>query len=358
MSFVDKLQVIASRIPDVLPAMQTEEQTKTTLILPFIGALGYEYTNPAEVRAEYVADWGNEKGDKIDYAILEDGKPTIFIECKKASVEIGRKQSSQLARYFHTQRTRTIGILTNGVQYKFFADLKDKNVMDEEPFLVLDLSNFEPSRANRLRHLTKTELDLSLLLEEATEWKADQGISDYFRRVIQNGPDPELTETVFRKTNPTGKNFTQNVAERYAALIRAALAQLVESQAQVYLRTLASRDAGASGSASGQCSGSGIETTVDEIEAYQVVKAIVCEKVRAGRVVLKDAKTYASVTIDGNSRQTVCRLYFNGKQKFLTLFDDEKGEKRVAIDSIDEIYDYKEQLRKTAEAFAEVLTSA
>lgn len=50
--------------------------------MPFAREWGYDVFNPNEVTPELVADIGLKQGEKIDYAIIKDGAPTILIECK------------------------------------------------------------------------------------------------------------------------------------------------------------------------------------------------------------------------------------------------------------------------------------
>ncbi|MBZ3892516.1 hypothetical protein K9U34_02745 [Lawsonia intracellularis] len=38
--------------------------------------------NPLEVIPEFVADIPGMKGEKVDYAIMREGNPSIMIECK------------------------------------------------------------------------------------------------------------------------------------------------------------------------------------------------------------------------------------------------------------------------------------
>ena len=83
MDFIDQLRTLASRVPNQLEHTKTEEATKHALILPFINALGYNVFDPAEVMPEFTCDVGTKKGEKIDYAILQDGKPIILFECKQ-----------------------------------------------------------------------------------------------------------------------------------------------------------------------------------------------------------------------------------------------------------------------------------
>lgn len=46
-----------------------ENQTKKTLIDPFIKALGYDDRNPEEVHTEHTADSKKKNEEKVDYAI-------------------------------------------------------------------------------------------------------------------------------------------------------------------------------------------------------------------------------------------------------------------------------------------------
>ncbi len=57
--------------------------------MPFINALGYNVFNPREVMPEFIADIGIKKGEKIDYAIFQDGVPIMFFECKWSGADHG-----------------------------------------------------------------------------------------------------------------------------------------------------------------------------------------------------------------------------------------------------------------------------
>ena len=133
MDFADEIKQFASRVEDVKDTISTEEATKMSVIVPFFQLLGYDVFNPNEFTPEYVADVGIKKGEKVDYAIMEDGKPLILIECKAISEQLD-KHASQLFRYFGTSEAK-FGILTNGIIYKFYTDLEETNKIDLVPFL-------------------------------------------------------------------------------------------------------------------------------------------------------------------------------------------------------------------------------
>ena len=104
-------------------SLATEEATKHALVLPFIQALGYDVFDPTEVIPEYTADFGLKQGEKVDYAIIREenlAAPAMLIECKKALDPLDVGRASQLSRYF-SQTPAHIGILTDGIVYKFFS---------------------------------------------------------------------------------------------------------------------------------------------------------------------------------------------------------------------------------------------
>lgn len=117
--------------------VQTEEATKTAVIMPFFAMLGYDVFNPQEFVPEFTADVGIKKGEKVDYAIVKDGTPVILIECKSITENLER-HDSQLFRYFGTSEAK-FAILTNGLQYRFYTDLDNANKMDEDPFLTINI---------------------------------------------------------------------------------------------------------------------------------------------------------------------------------------------------------------------------
>src|SRR5215211_5202555 len=128
MDFTERIRDLSLHLQKQLPHIQTEEATKNALIMPFISALGYNVFDPTEVTPELIADVGVKKGEKVDYAILKDGKPIILFECKCCGTNLNDVHASQLYRYFSVTDAR-FGILTDGVVYHFFTDLEAANKM-------------------------------------------------------------------------------------------------------------------------------------------------------------------------------------------------------------------------------------
>ena len=100
MELNNQLKAFADKIDRLKVQIETEESTKHAFVIPFINLLGYDTFNPLEVVPEFTADLGLKKGEKVDYAIFQDGQPIVIIECKNWKEKMD-PHNSQLFRYFH-----------------------------------------------------------------------------------------------------------------------------------------------------------------------------------------------------------------------------------------------------------------
>jgi hypothetical protein len=63
---------------------------------------------------------------------------------------------------------------------------------------------------------------------------------------------------------------------------------------------------------------------------------------------MRDTKSYFGVLLDDNNRTPICRLRFNAAQKYLGTINIDKKETNNPIASLDEIYNFSDQIRATA----------
>lgn len=134
-----------------------EENTKMSLILPFLQEQGYNVFDLNELQSEYVTDMRNNGGEKVDYAVMENNLPIIFIEAKPLGVQL-YKYIGQLQRYYVADKEVKYGILTDGQHYWFFADDERANIMDEKPFYKIDLLNLKDIDLEFLKLFTKESI--------------------------------------------------------------------------------------------------------------------------------------------------------------------------------------------------------
>lgn len=210
MEFSNKLKEFSQRIEKMKDGIQTEEATKTSLVMPFFNLLGYDVFNPMEFCPEYTADVGIKKGEKVDYAILDQGEPLILIECKSCTDSLG-KHSSQLFRYFGTSKAR-FGILTNGIVYKFFTDLEESNKMDLSPFLEVNLLSLKDTQINEIKKFCKENFDSDKVFSTASELKYSGLIKDYLSKQLDN-PSEDFVKHILYYVYEGQR--TQKVVEKY-----------------------------------------------------------------------------------------------------------------------------------------------
>jgi len=360
MEFSERVMALATKVRQQKASIPTEEATKNAFVMPFISTvLGYDVFDPTEVVPEFTADVGIKKGEKIDYAIVKDGAIQILIECKKIGEALRPEHSSQLFRYFAVTNAR-IAVLTNGEVYQFFTDLDAPNKMDAKPFLVLDLSDVDSTLLPELHKLSKETFDLDSIISAAGQLKY---IGQIKRVLTAQFRSPEEDWVRFLTTRVYEGSFTQRVREQFTPLVAKATVQFLNEQVNDRLATalgttthLQEPDPSVPTSEPvalddlDQATDE-ITTTVEELEAFHIVRAIACSEVKPNRIVYRDSKSYCAILLDDNNRRTIARLHFNRRQKYLGLFDENKNESRVSIDSLDEIYDHSEEIRRTIHSF-------
>jgi hypothetical protein len=360
MSLYESLKTLSGRIQAQKDGIQTEEATKTAFVLPFIAALGYNVFDPTEVTPELTADMGIKKGEKVDYAILQDGQPVILIECKDCRADLDRVHASQLFRYFHCTAAR-VGVLTNGIMWRFFSDLEERNKMDEKPFLVVNMLDLREPLVKELQRLQKGSLDVDELVTAAGDLKYTREIRKVFS---ENVSDPSEDFARFFAGKVYSGRLTQKVLEQFREYTRRAINQYLSDRVSDRLRSALDHEKAATTAETKPEQGSvkveatespsaedGVETTAEESAAFHIVTAICSEVVEPDRVVMRDVKSYCGILLDDNNRKPICRLHFNTSQKYLGVFTTSKDEERIPIESIREIYSHRDRLKATVQGY-------
>jgi hypothetical protein len=349
MDFKDSIKQLSERVEKLKDSLQTEEATKTALIMPFLQSLGYDVFNPLEVMPEYTCDIGTKKGEKIDYAILKDGEPILLIECKHWNKDL-TLHDNQLLRYFHVSKAK-FGLLTNGIIYKFYTDLETSNKMDEKPFLEVNLLDLKNHQIDELRKFHKTYFDVDNILSSASELKYTSELkatlSDEF-----NNPSPEFVKLLAHRVY--GGVITAKLLEQFTSLVKKSSASLISDIISDRLKTaLKTESAQEEEVAKETIKESIIEsskdgeivTTEEELEGFFIVKSILRPHISSERITYRDSLTYFAILIDDNNRKPVCRLYFNTpNNKRISFIGDDKKESKIKIESLDDIYNYSDEL--------------
>ncbi len=348
------LKELSKRISTLKENIKTEEATKNAFIMPFIRALGYDIFNPTEVIPEYVADIGKKKGEKVDYAILQDDEIVMLIECKHWAEDLDA-HNTQLNRYFNATKTR-FGLLTNGIKYILYTDIEETNKMDKKPFLEIDLENLKESTISALSKFHKENFNLESIIDSANVLKYSKEVREVLKNELEK-PSQEFVKFFLSKiysgvkTAKVITEFTEIIKKSTSLMLsdminerlKSALDKELENQKDIQIEEEEEEEEDK------------IITTVEEIEGFHIVKSIIREVTSIDRISYKDTQSYFSIYID-NKRKYLCRLYFNNlKNKSIGIIDVKNGKKveKFSIEKLDDIYQYAEQLKQSVKDYEE-----
>lgn len=355
MDLIDQLRALAKNIPQLTTQITTEEGTKNALIMPFIQILGYNVFDPKEVNPEFSADVGTKKGEKVDYAILKDGIPALLFECKACNVDLSKEHASQLYRYFSVTPAR-IGVLTNGIQYQFFTDLDKPNTMDKKPFLEINLLDIKEPAVQELKKFTKSGFDIDNLEDVAAELKYTNEIKQILAKELINPSDDFIR---FFASQVYPKKITQQAKERFSGITKNALNQFINDRINERLKTAMADEqprpdvTKVKDEQAPETEESAV-TTQEEIDAYNIIRAISTEFVDPSRIYMRDAKSYCAILFDDNNRKPVARLYFGSKQKSIGVFrKDTREEAKIPIENLTDLFKQRNNFKEIIAKYLE-----
>ena len=366
MDFKDSIFQLADRVMALKESIQTEEATKNAFIMPFIQILGYDVFNPLEVVPEMDCDIAKKKGEKIDYAIMKDGAPIMLIECKHWKQDLNL-HDNQLKRYYVASKAK-FGVLTNGIVYRFYADLIKENIMDDVPFLEFNLEKIREAQIEEVKKFCKENFDLDNILSSANELKYMSEVKKVIRSEFTE-PSPELVKLLTKRVYEG--IVTQKVLDQFTDIVMRALKSHINDvmSEKLGIAIKATQAEGAPVQTTpvvtekkeeeekekpqnDEDKNSKINTTTEEMEGYYIVKSIVCEIIASERVTYRDSQSYFAIFADDNNRKPICRLRFNNtNNKRIGFIDENKNEQLETIDKVDDIYNFKKELIEAAKRY-------
>ena len=230
MSLMDELRKISKQVDEQRHLITGEAATVEVSIRPFIRALGYDIGNLNEVQPQYTADARASGSERVDYAIKQQGKPIILIEAKSADKVLSENHWRQLYDYFGAEDVR-FGILTNGVKYQFYTDLDKDNIMDSQPFLIIDMLNLDERLTKELEGFTKANFDPERILSSARKLAILLKLDKEFRQ-----PSKEFVRYFAKQVNPN--RLEESDLEAFQPIFRQAWQEFVEQEIASRLPTV------------------------------------------------------------------------------------------------------------------------
>lgn len=354
MDFIDQLKQFSKRVESLKDSVKTEEATKTAIIMPFFAMLGYDVFNPQEFVPEFTADVGIKKGEKVDYAIMQNDAPVILVECKSASENLDR-HDSQLFRYFGTT-TAKFAILTNGIQYRFYTDLDNPNKMDEDPFLSINILDVRENQVPELKKFCKSVFDVESIFSTASELKYAHEFKRIFTEQLEQ-PTDDFIRLFLQGCYSGQKN--QTVLEKFRPILKKALNDLISELMNDKIKTALGGSGGSVSVPEPKQSETSTEvpvepepekhvskivTTEEELEAFFIVKNMLADVVNLNDIVHKDTESYLGILYKGNTRKWICRLKLTDNMKTLIVPSENKQEMKYTLNDIYDLREYKDTL--------------
>jgi hypothetical protein len=313
MSFSESARRLAAQAGERRAHVGTEEAVKQALILPFLDVLGFDIYDPREVIPEYKAGWAK-VAEKIDYALVVGEKVVLFVEAKGPH-EVLSNYDPQLAKYFNSTPEVKFAIITNGIQYRFFTDLQEPNMLDKKPFFEFDLEHFSDSDIAILDKFRKEVFNVNSLVSYAEDLVYLSTLKNEFKRLLRE-PSDEFTKFAVKSAGLVDGNVTQKVVERFRPLVRDGIsAAILEIVGQSFMAEPAAQaSAGPAdvpafelcpqhGGQTPPSAGRVVVTTDEELLAFDLVSTMLGEHVpEPSKLAYRDTTGYFAIQYGVSTR--------------------------------------------------------
>ncbi len=240
-----KIEQIRPRI--ALVKGRGEEATKQALVLPMLDALGFDIWNPAEVCPEFDADFATKKlgqKEKVDLAILLNNIPRVYIEVKAVDIVLDGHEG-QLARYFNATPSVSLAVLTNGIEYRFYTDTREQNLMDSTPFYSYRVDSIDQG-LDVLARFSRSQLSADAVRDYATELNYTNKVVHFLRDQLdlrEREPNDQLVRWVLGADGMYEGLKHATVISRFRPIVKNALQVVLRD---VVRRSVAALDDGVS----------------------------------------------------------------------------------------------------------------
>lgn len=309
------------KLNEAIELCSNEAQTRKFLIEPFFFMLNYIST---DLIPEYNADFGDRVSQKIDYAIVLNKKDTILIEAKKQTSKLSDKEAGQLNGYFNNTKNSKLAILTNGIEYRFYSDISEPNIIDTKPFFQFNLSNYSEKDIESLIRFDKRFIKINEIIKSAQEIVFAESFEDSILKEL-NIPSKDFLKIIHRNMSFKTK-FNDETQGKMISLINSSL-----------LKSLYDKKVLNEASSNSQ----GVITTELEIQAYHIIRTILIhnKKIPNERITYKDFKSFFNISVDDSSKKVICKLVFNEKSMKITIENNE-----YILQHTDDLLKYKNEL--------------
>jgi hypothetical protein len=304
----ESLANYVKRVRDLAEHVKGNEQaTKQSLIGPLFTVLGYDMTDPRECLPEHRENFGPNRSIKpIDWLFQQNGQPIFIVEAK----EVGKKLAGydeQLGDYFAKKTELKLGILTNGVQWRFFTDYTNSNVMDRQPFVSWNVLSDEAVPIEFLTLLQKSQFDARLIRTFAQRNFQQNLLLAELTRLLE--PSNEFVRLAI--SNIETRQLRDNVVESWKPVLASAIEEWTKQRMLTMVISGATQN-----DVQDLTPARNINTTKEELDGFEAIKSMLGGERPVGYT---DTVSYFKVHLPEKHTRVVCRLYFEGKRPRIWL---------------------------------------
>ena len=186
-----------------------ETQTRQYLIDPFIkDVLGYDRADPNEIKEAAAVGQGSDGRKEVDYALKSwiNGRPKnyILVEAKTVGHILGKKELDQLKDYVAREEFARFGVLTDGIEYKWYRCPPKKTILEDIPFLTHSaLEAPAPAACEWLTAVRKGATDRDDLERLAWRLSLENEIREWLLSTFEDSVDPAVINKAVGLKVPT-----------------------------------------------------------------------------------------------------------------------------------------------------------
>ena len=241
--------------------------------------------------------------------------------------------------------------------------------MDEKPFLIVDMLELSDADIEQLKKFHKSYYNEEDVLSTANELKYTTEIKSILNNEFSS-PTPEFVRFFARQAYTSGQ-ITSKVIDMFTPLVKKSISSIINDIISDRLNTAIKN--GEQTSDPLQMSDntsintstenteeklpdgvvymdkeSGVVTTQEELDAYNIVRSILRKSVDVTRITYRDYKSYFVVNLDNSQWFWICRISIGARKKQIGIpLDNYKSCEWLQIDSIDDIFKYAGKLEES-----------
>jgi hypothetical protein len=207
----DVLTEVAERVRRYQSTAIGEQNTKVSLIMPVLRALGWNVEDLDEVRLEFRP---TPRDRPVDYALLLQRDPVLFVEAKALGENLDdRRWANQIISYAAVAGVEWV-VLTNGGEYRIYNSHAPVPV-DEKLFRSIRLLDDLDAAVEGLSLLSKEEMRRKSLAELWRAYAINSRVDAAVKALFTPEPDRWLVRRLARELDGISQ------ADIRTALIRA-----------------------------------------------------------------------------------------------------------------------------------------